>query len=279
MFQIAAHKSVVPLPTLYEWSRIARRLLIGPHNVGRVIARPFEGEPNAFVRSPERRDFSVPPPGPTILDRLQEAEVAVLGVGKIQDIFSGQGITRGALLGLERPRGGSDARVPRESGPGLRVREPRRLRLEVRSPERSFGLRSVHRGLRPAPPRTDRWIGRGSDAHHGRSRVRSRRRRPRTIPASEHPSSRPAWREVRTTSARARRSATWDRRSRSSWARMEGASRVELRRPPRDRGVELMSTPRVRAAERPLEVSTGSRREVEVRLSHVTRWTWIEPRA
>jgi phosphopentomutase len=93
VFQIAAHKSVVPLPTLYEWSRIARRLLTGPHNVGRVIARPFEGEPGAFVRSPERRDFSVPPPGPTVLDRLQEAGVAVLGVGKIQDIFSGQGIS------------------------------------------------------------------------------------------------------------------------------------------------------------------------------------------
>jgi len=93
VFQIAAHKSVVPLPTLYEWSRVARRLLSGPHNVGRVIARPFEGEPGAFARSPERRDFSVPPPGPTILDRLQEADVAVLGVGKIQDIFSGQGIS------------------------------------------------------------------------------------------------------------------------------------------------------------------------------------------
>ncbi len=93
VFQIAAHKSVVPLATLYEWSRIARRLLRGPHRVGRVIARPFDGEPGAFVRSPERRDFSVPPPGPTVLDRLQEADVAVLGVGKIQDIFSGQGIT------------------------------------------------------------------------------------------------------------------------------------------------------------------------------------------
>jgi phosphopentomutase len=95
VFQIAAHKSVVPLPTLYEWSRIARRLLTGPHNIGRVIARPFEGEPGGFVRSPERRDFSVPPPGPTVLDRLQEAGVAVLGVGKIQDIFSGQGISEG----------------------------------------------------------------------------------------------------------------------------------------------------------------------------------------
>jgi phosphopentomutase len=95
VFQIATHKSVVDLPLLYEWSRAARRLLTGPHNVGRVIARPFEGEPGAFVRSPERRDFSVPPPGPTVLDRLQGAGVAVLGVGKIQDIFSGQGITEG----------------------------------------------------------------------------------------------------------------------------------------------------------------------------------------
>ena len=95
VFQIATHKSVVDLPLLYGWSRAARRLLVGPHNVGRVIARPFEGRPGAFVRSPERRDFSVPPPGPTVLDRLQEAGVAVLGVGKIQDIFSSQGITEG----------------------------------------------------------------------------------------------------------------------------------------------------------------------------------------
>jgi phosphopentomutase len=95
VFQIAAHKDVVDLALLYEWSRTARRLLTGRHNVGRVIARPFEGEPGSFVRSPERRDFSVPPPGPTVLDRLQDAGVAVLGVGKIQDIFSGQGITEG----------------------------------------------------------------------------------------------------------------------------------------------------------------------------------------
>ena len=95
VFQIATHKRIVDLATLYEWSRVARRLLTGPHAVGRVIARPFDGEPGAFVRSPERRDFSLPPPGPTVLDRLQEAGVPVLGVGKIQDIFSGQGITEG----------------------------------------------------------------------------------------------------------------------------------------------------------------------------------------
>src|SRR5918995_1484050 len=95
VFQIATHGSVVDLQTLYEWCRIARRILRGPHTVGRVIARPFGGEPGSFVRSPERRDFAVPPPGPTVLDRLQEGGVPVYGVGKIQDIFSGQGITEG----------------------------------------------------------------------------------------------------------------------------------------------------------------------------------------
>lgn len=95
VFQIACHEEVVPVPTLYEWCRIARRILTGPHNVGRVIARPFVGRPGAFVRTPRRRDFSVPPPGPTVLDRLLEAGVAVYGIGKIQDIFAGQGITEG----------------------------------------------------------------------------------------------------------------------------------------------------------------------------------------
>ena len=93
VFQIATHVKVVPLPTLYEWCRAARRLLTGPHNVGRVIARPFDGEPGAFVRRPERRDFSVPPPGPTLLDRCLEQGVSVYGVGKIQDIFAQQGFT------------------------------------------------------------------------------------------------------------------------------------------------------------------------------------------
>jgi phosphopentomutase len=93
VFQIAAHTDVVSLQQLYEWSRIARRLLTGKHNVGRVIARPFTGKPGAFERRPERRDFSVPPPGPTLLDLCVQHGVAVYGVGKIQDIFSGQGLT------------------------------------------------------------------------------------------------------------------------------------------------------------------------------------------
>jgi phosphopentomutase len=91
--QIAAHTEVAPLQQLYEWCRAARRLLVEPHNVGRVIARPFDGPVGAFVRRPERRDFSVPPPGPTLLERCGATGVAVYGVGKIQDIFSHQGLT------------------------------------------------------------------------------------------------------------------------------------------------------------------------------------------
>jgi phosphopentomutase len=93
VFQVAAHTDVVGLATLYQWCRIARRLLRGEHRVGRVIARPFAGAPGRFERRPERRDFSVPPPGPTMLDRATAAGVAVLAVGKIQDIFAGQGVT------------------------------------------------------------------------------------------------------------------------------------------------------------------------------------------
>jgi phosphopentomutase len=93
VFQVATHVDVVPLVELYEWCRIARRILDGDHRVGRVIARPFAGPPGAFVRTPDRRDFSVPPPGPTILDRCRQGGVSVYGVGKIGDIFSGQGLT------------------------------------------------------------------------------------------------------------------------------------------------------------------------------------------
>ncbi len=93
VFQIATHVDVVPLDQLYRWCGIARDLLTGPHRVGRVIARPFHGSAGAFVRSPERRDLAVPPPGPTALDAIAGAGHAVFGVGKIGDIFTGRGIT------------------------------------------------------------------------------------------------------------------------------------------------------------------------------------------
>jgi phosphopentomutase len=93
VFQIATHVDVVPLHRLYAWCEIARGLLVGPHRVGRVIARPFDGKPGAFVRRPERRDYSVAPPGPTVLDHLVDAGRSVLGIGKIQDIFDHRGLT------------------------------------------------------------------------------------------------------------------------------------------------------------------------------------------
>jgi len=95
VFQIAAHVDVVPLEKLYGWCRIARELLAGPHSVGRVIARPFEGRPGRFARRPERRDYSVPPPDRTVLEHVADAGVAVYGIGKIQDVFGGRGITEG----------------------------------------------------------------------------------------------------------------------------------------------------------------------------------------
>jgi phosphopentomutase len=93
VFQVATHVDVVPLEQLYAWCRTARGLLVGDHAVGRVIARPFDGAPGAFVRRPERRDFSLPPPGPTVLDALAAAGVPVRAVGKIQDVFDGRGIS------------------------------------------------------------------------------------------------------------------------------------------------------------------------------------------
>ena len=93
VLQVATHVSVVPLDRLYAWCEIARGLLIGPHQVGRVIARPFDGAPGAFARRPERRDYSVAPPGPTVLDHLVADGRSVLGIGKIQDIFDHRGLT------------------------------------------------------------------------------------------------------------------------------------------------------------------------------------------
>jgi phosphopentomutase len=94
VFQVACHVDVVPLETLYEWCGSARGILKGDHAVGRVIARPFRGEAGSFVRTPDRRDYSVPPPGPTVLDFALRAGVDVYGVGKIRDIFDGHGLTQ-----------------------------------------------------------------------------------------------------------------------------------------------------------------------------------------
>ena len=93
VFQIAAHEDIVPPEQLYEYCRIARKLLVGKHGVGRVIARPFVGSgKGAFTRTSNRHDFSLEPPRVTMLDALQRAGLASIGVGKIYDIFAGVGV-------------------------------------------------------------------------------------------------------------------------------------------------------------------------------------------
>ncbi len=93
VFQIAAHEAVVPLSELYEICETARRMLTGDLGVGRVIARPFIGEVGHFERTQNRRDFSFEPPGETILTAVKNAGLEVMGIGKIEDIFAGVGLT------------------------------------------------------------------------------------------------------------------------------------------------------------------------------------------
>lgn len=93
VFQIAAHEQIIPLTRLYEICRIAREILKGEHSVARIIARPFTGENGSFIRTPNRRDFSLEPQGRTILDALKAEGFEVKAVGKIDDTFAGRGIT------------------------------------------------------------------------------------------------------------------------------------------------------------------------------------------
>jgi phosphopentomutase len=92
VFQVAAHEDVVPLPELYRACEIARELLVAPHDVSRVIARPFIGKPGAYRRTANRRDFSIAPPEETLLDSLASAGVERHGVGKVDDLFAGRSL-------------------------------------------------------------------------------------------------------------------------------------------------------------------------------------------
>ena len=107
VFQIAAHEDVVPLDSLYEYCHIAREILGGEHSVGRVIARPFVGTSGSYTRTTNRHDYSLLPPGTTMLDQVKDAGQNVIAVGKIHDIFAGKGITeftytKGNADGIEK---------------------------------------------------------------------------------------------------------------------------------------------------------------------------------
>ena len=107
VFQIATHEDIVPIAELYRMCEIARKLLDGPHRVGRVIARPFTGTPGNFVRTTRRHDYAVDPPRPMLMDVLAECRVRVFGIGKIHDIYNGRGVneyvtTKGNVDGMEK---------------------------------------------------------------------------------------------------------------------------------------------------------------------------------
>jgi phosphopentomutase len=93
VFQVAAHEEKIPLDELYRACAEARAMLTGPNAVSRVIARPFVGTPGAFTRTAHRRDFSLDPVGPTLLDYLAEAGVPRTGIGKVDDLFAARNIT------------------------------------------------------------------------------------------------------------------------------------------------------------------------------------------
>ncbi len=95
VFQIAAHESVIPLDRLYEICHLTReKVVVGDHAVGRVIARPFVGTSGAYTRTSGRRDYAVEPPGRTVLDELSAAGIETVGIGKIDDLFTGRGLKR-----------------------------------------------------------------------------------------------------------------------------------------------------------------------------------------
>ena len=110
VFQIATHEDIVPIAELYRMCEIARKLLDGPHRVGRVIARPFTGSVGNFVRTTRRHDYAVDPPKPMLMDVLSERKVRVFGIGKIHDIYNGRGVeeyvtTKGNADGMEKLTG------------------------------------------------------------------------------------------------------------------------------------------------------------------------------
>ena len=107
VLQIATHEDVIPIAELYRMSEIARKLLDGPHRVGRVIARPFAGPVGNFTRTSRRHDYAVDPPKPMLMDVLADRAVPVFGIGKIHDIYNGRGVqdyvaTKNNIDGMEK---------------------------------------------------------------------------------------------------------------------------------------------------------------------------------
>ncbi len=151
VFQIAAHEQIIPLAELYRMCEIARNLLQGPNQVGRVIARPFEGEPGHFVRTANRRDYAVPPPSGMLLDRLQEQEVPVYAVGKISDIFLGRGITHSV-----KTKNNADGMS--KTSVAMSAQDSGLVFVNLVDFDQEFGHRNDVKGYAAALEQVDRWL-------------------------------------------------------------------------------------------------------------------------
>jgi phosphopentomutase len=151
VFQIAAHESIIPVAELYGMCEIARELLRGPNEVGRVIARPFEGEPGCFVRTPNRKDYAIAPPKGMLLDQLRGKGVPVTGIGKIGDVFLYRGITHS-----EKTKNNADGM--RKTSEAMRTQSDGLIFVNLVDFDQQFGHRNDVEGYAAALEAVDRWL-------------------------------------------------------------------------------------------------------------------------
>jgi phosphopentomutase len=151
VFQIAAHEEVIPLWELYRMCEIARAILHGPYEVGRVIARPFEGEPGEFKRTTNRHDYAVPPPKGMLLDKLADRKVDVFSVGKIFDVFLGRGINDHILTKSNADGMAKTLDAMKEFDAGL-------IWVNLVDFDQQYGHRNDVEGYAAAIEEFDRWL-------------------------------------------------------------------------------------------------------------------------
>jgi phosphopentomutase len=155
VLQIAAHVDVLDEPGLYEVCEAAREVMAGEHRVGRVIARPFEGEPGAFERREGRRDYAAPPPGRTYLEEIQNAGLPVHAVGKIRDLFAGVGID-------EKHEGATNAKGIAATTSLLESLDSGLIFVNLVETDQLFGHRhdveGFHEALREIDAAVERWL-------------------------------------------------------------------------------------------------------------------------
>jgi phosphopentomutase len=151
VFQIAAHEDVMPLAELYQFCEKARAILQGPHEVGRVIARPFTGQPGAFKRTANRHDYAVPPPAGMLLDQLHDKNVFVYAIGKISDIFLGRGISHSV-----KTKSNEDGMA--QTVEAMRVQPDSLIFVNLVDFDSLYGHRNDPEGYARALEAVDRWL-------------------------------------------------------------------------------------------------------------------------